>query len=173
MAVHPVQPVAGQQAGLLKVLRAGHIAGDHRGHEPLHLGKEGQDQNHPGRKIEEGPGHQDEKPLPGGLVPKGPGVVGVLPLPLHGAEAADGKGPEGIGRLPAPAGKQLRPHADGELVDPDSQRLGGNKVAEFMDGDEQAEHQDGDEDINDGHRTLLIHWADASGAAVALRPRMG
>ena len=76
------------------------------------------------------------------LVIQGSGVVGVLLLPLHGAEAADGQQAQSIGGIAPWSFEQGGAHADGELVDPHAAGLGRQKVAQLVDGDEHAEYQD-------------------------------
>ncbi|MPN39291.1 hypothetical protein SDC9_186819 [bioreactor metagenome] len=73
--------------------------------------------------------------------------MGVLVLPLHGAEAAHGKGAQGIVGLAPARGEKLGTHAEGKFVYLDSQQLGGGKVARLMYQDQHSEHQDRGDDI--------------------------
>ena len=62
-------------------------------------------------------------------------------LPLHGAKATDGKGTNGIFRLPFAPFEQAGTHADSELVDTDTHQLRHDKVAKLMHQNQQVQHQ--------------------------------
>ena len=138
MAVHLQNTVTGQEK-----LLGGRACGlcYHRGRKSLLGQKKAQNDKKPGQKVHKDPGQQDDEPLVPGAVGEGPGVVGdPLFLPLHGAEAADGKQAERVFRLPFLPVKEQRTHADGELVDLDAAEFCGKKVTKFVESDEDPEH---------------------------------
>ena len=106
-------------------------------------------------EVHEGPGAEDENALPGGLVGEGPGVVGRLVLPGHGAVAPkedQAQGIEGLALLLFPDGGA---HAQGKLLHPDTAGLGHQEMAALMDAHHQAEEQNCKDDIERCHLPKL------------------
>ena len=116
-----------------------HEVRQHRGAEGRGVGIEDQDDHKAQQEVHKGACRQDDDPLPGRLIGKGPGVVRALVLPGHGAEAAEGDAAQGIFRLALFPFEDDRAHADGKLLHPHTAGFGGGKVAQLMHGDQHAE----------------------------------
>ena len=115
---------------------------DHRDVDGLDPGVKHQNDDKAREEVHQGAGGKDQELAPEALVIQGSGVVGVLLLPFHGAEAADGQQAQSICGIAPGLFEQGGAHADGELVDPHAAGLGRQKVAQLVDGDEHAEYQD-------------------------------
>ena len=103
--------------------------------------------------------------MPEALVAEAVGVVGVLILPLHGAEAPDGESAEGeFGPLLPLFVPDLGAHADGKLVDGDAAQPRGDKVAPLVGGDQYSKQENGDNNIH-GLTSLLGSSSAAPRAA--------
>mgnify|MGYP000130275648 CR=1 FL=1 len=107
----------------------------------FHAAIEAQDNKQSRKEIHPRPGGKDQQLRPKALVFQGPGIAGGLVLPLHGAEAAEGKAPQGVQGLPLLLLANGRAHADGELIHPHAAGLGGHKMSQLVYGDEHTEHQ--------------------------------
>ena len=156
VAVHRDNPVPRLESLRPGAGEAVHEVPDHRHHIATGGAEQDGHQHKAGNEVHHRPRGQNDELPPGGFVGKGAGVVVLLILPLHGAVAPDGKGPEGILGLPPLEGDQGGTHANGKLIDLDPQELGGEEVSSLVDRDEQAEEEDADDDID----KQIVHLRD-------------
>ena len=94
--------------------------------------EENQNQQHTGQKIHQRASGQNQCLCPKALPHKGPLIAGILILPLHGAEAANGKQPQGIQSFPFLESPQFGAHANGKLVDTNFRRLCQQEMAQLV-----------------------------------------
>ncbi len=92
--------------------------------------------------IHEGPGGEDDQPSDHALIAESAGIAGALLLPLHGTEAAHGKGAERVIRLPLLNMQQSGAHADGKFNDLYAACLGRQKMSQLMDENNDTERKD-------------------------------
>ena len=105
-------------------------------HHKLFVGQEDEkEQKHAGDEVHGGTGHQNDQPLPPGRLAEGPAVLRVSVLTLHGAEAAKGDAPEGVGGLPHLLLENRRPHEQGKFIYPDTGQLRRHKMSQLVNED--------------------------------------
>jgi hypothetical protein len=114
----------------------------HRDPKSLDRGVEDQKDQQTGEEIHCRSSGQHHQLLPGRRVAKGPGIGGLLILPLHSAEAANRQSTETVKCFPFLFLQKSRSHANGKFIDLDPKQLCGGKMAELMDRDEQSKHKD-------------------------------